>query len=89
MSAVQYAPPARYSIIRKLRQAFLGNQIVEKEVVDKTCRFLYRAGESRGLERNIVRNLCHVEWSIHHQKAQYVKIKYRLIQALTRTEDCD
>jgi hypothetical protein len=56
--------PARKAIRTKLRYAFRNEtQLPSPEEIENTERFLLAAGRRRGLENNVVNNLCHVHYN--------------------------
>ena len=67
--AVQNRLPAKYAIRDIIRHAFrTETQLPTATELENTERLLRTAGRRRGLENNIVRNLCHVHWSRARKK---------------------
>ena len=63
LRAVQFSKPARYVLCDQLRAAFRDEHgVFEKERIRRTVWFLKKAGEERGLEHRIVKNLIRVQW---------------------------
>lgn len=62
--AVQNRVPAKYAIRDNLRLAFrTETQLPTAIEIENTEQFLRTAGRRRGLENNIVRNICHIHWN--------------------------
>jgi hypothetical protein len=62
--AVQNRKPATHAIRYKLRQAFrTETSLPPLEVIANTEQFLRTAGRRRGMENNVVKNLCFLHWS--------------------------
>ena len=62
--AVQNRAPAKYIVRQKLRHAFrTETEIPNAREIANTETFLRTAGRRRGVENNIVRTLCQVDWS--------------------------
>lgn len=63
LAAVQHSSPARFAIRDKLRSAFRGGSArFSQQRADNTVAFLRVAARRKGLEHEIVRNLCLVHY---------------------------
>jgi hypothetical protein len=78
LHAVQYSKPARYALVRQLRNAFRqkGAKFDENRV-RRTVWFLNAAANEKGLEHKIVKNLLRVAW----HRSQMDPFKYSLQQS--------
>jgi hypothetical protein len=67
--AVQDRFPAKAQIRMKLRVAFrTGRDMPTPVEIDNTEQFLRTAGRRRGIENNIVRGMCNVDWSRRNRR---------------------
>ncbi|KAL2259088.1 hypothetical protein VTK26DRAFT_7370 [Humicola hyalothermophila] len=63
LRAVQFAQPARSTLVRTLRAGFRDPRgTFDAERARRTVWFLNAAAQQRGLEHRIVKNLLQVEW---------------------------
>lgn len=77
LHGVLYASPARYQIRDTMRAAFRpdSGDTFDARQVKNTIEFLQRAGEYKGMEHKILRNLMHVRY---WQSAASKDIRLRL-----------
>ncbi|KAG4303463.1 hypothetical protein PCK1_000427 [Pneumocystis canis] len=79
--AVRHAIPAKYIIHDKIREAFRAScPSVEK--INNTLEFLINAGERKGLEYAILKNLCR----LHHSKKLYIKRRKKPLSSFKAEE---
>lgn len=65
LAAVQHSSPARFAIRDKLRHAFRSSSsssVFSQTRADNTVAFLRVAARRKGLEHDVVRNLCLVHY---------------------------
>lgn len=71
LAAVQHSSPARYAVRDKIRAAFRSSTPSQfsQQRVDNTVEFLQIAAKRKGIEHDIVRNLCMVHyWQVMGKK---------------------
>jgi hypothetical protein len=83
LKAVQYAKPARFTCIDRLRYAFRTSSAADFDQVkiDRTLEFLSGAAREKGLEHKLLKNLALVWWHQDHLRFH----KWRLQSKLSDT----
>ncbi|KAG5520023.1 hypothetical protein PMAC_001099 [Pneumocystis sp. 'macacae'] len=79
--AVRHAVPAKYAIRDKIRAAFQASP-PSAQRIKNTLEFLIKAGERKGIEYSILKNLCR----LHQSKKLYVKRRRRPLSILKSEE---
>lgn len=82
LAAVQHSSPARFAIRDKVRKAFRSSDASQfsQQRVDNTVEFLKIAGKRKGIEHDIVRNLCLVHyWQVMGKKVFVRPMESRII----------
>lgn len=74
LAAVQHSSPARYAVRDKLRSAFRSRGVFVPQRADNTVAFLRTAAWRKGLEHQVVRNLCMVHYWQVMGKKRYVSV---------------
>ncbi|KAL7272887.1 hypothetical protein RUND412_004289 [Rhizina undulata] len=64
LAAIQFSTPARYAVRDKIRKAFRSSppSAYSQLRIDNTVEFLRIAARRRGIEHQIIRNLCLVHY---------------------------
>jgi len=64
LRSIRYAIPGRYVVRDHLREAFRNSSASDFDArkISQTLVFLEHAGESRGFEHKLLKNLLHVWW---------------------------
>lgn len=70
LSSIQHSSPARFAIRDKIRAAFRnGAAVFSQQRADNTVEFLRTAARRKGIEHQVVRNLCLVHyWQVMGKK---------------------
>jgi len=77
LRAIRYATPGRYVVRDHMREAFRNGLAsdFDADKISRTLEFLGHAGESRGFEHKVLKNILYVWWGKQHRHMAFRNIK--------------